>query len=194
MAKAGTRKKRTSGKMSERVARQIQSICPSCGSTDKTICANCNNPWHSVKLVNPTGEKLTEALADSLEQIDSFGGGKSTKLNNVRYDLVPHIFIQRTAARYAKGCEKYEEYNFRNGNESFVRSRINHFYNHLHLFLSGRDSGFLPTDDDNLAAVSWCISFFMELQETAAGREKLLQALKTMNPRLKEQLDNASNS
>lgn len=125
--------------------------------------------------------RIREILSSSTQETHVIGGAKSSKISDVRYDMVPQTFITRTAQRYALG-QHYGDYNFRNGDEAFIRDRINHMQKHLFLFLSGEDKGFSPTSDDNLGAVAWCISFLMELQQTKEGREKLALALSIMNP------------
>lgn len=169
-------------KKKSRRKQRLASICPSCGATDRNAIAACNNPWHNP----PQGESLTKVLAAAVE-FETHGGATSSKLTDVRYDLVPQTFVTRTAQRYAEGIRKgHKEYNFRAGDESFVRSRINHLFKHLYLVLSGVDSGFDSREDDNLGACAWAISFLMELQTTSEGRSKFCDALLTMNPQLKD--------
>jgi hypothetical protein len=99
---------------------------------------------------------------------------KSSKAN-LRYDLVPPIFVKRVARRFTEGAALYGDYNYREGMASaaFVKERINHLLNHLQEFLiSGPD-----TVDDNLAAVAWGIAMLMEFEETRPGRDSIRKAV-----------------
>ena len=105
--------------------------------------------------------------------------GAKTSKAKLRLDLVPQVFIRRTAIRFTEGAEKYGDYNYRKGlvEPAFIQDRINHLLNHLSEFLvQGPD-----TEDDNLAAVAWGIAFLMEAEQTQSGRQAIRDAVGHMS-------------
>ena len=104
-------------------------------------------------------------------------GATSSKLK-LRFDLVPEVFNVRIARRYTIGAEKHGEYNYRKGltDAKYLQERIAHLRQHLSDFLLNGN-----TNDDNLAAIGWCVSFLMEAEQIPSGKKALMQALNTMN-------------
>jgi hypothetical protein len=124
---------------------------------------------------NMTLEK--QKAEEEKEKYRTASGATSSRLK-LRFDLVPEIFNVRIAQRYTFGAEKHGEYNYRKGltDPSYLQERIAHLRSHLSDFLLNGN-----TNDDNLAAIGWCVSFLMEAEQIPAGKKALLQALNVMN-------------
>ena len=99
-------------------------------------------------------------------------GARSSKIA-LRFDLIPPIFINRTARRFTIGFEKYGEGNYQKGlrDREFLQDRLNHLQEHLYLFLKEGNE-----KDDNLAAIAWCVSILMEAEERGTKFPQILKS------------------
>ena len=80
---------------------------------------------------------------------DKFGTGaiRSPDADNVRYDLVSPIALERLAMTCCEGSEKYSAYNWESGLP--ISDLLNHAIRHQYLYLSGDRS------EDHLAHAAW---------------------------------------
>lgn len=91
------------------------------------------------------------------------GSRRDSQAGKPRYDLIPTLALRRVAYLYARGAEKYDEWNWAKGqNYSRILASLER---HLHAFKQG------DTDEDHLAAVVWNALAIIHFQET--GREEL---------------------
>jgi len=137
-------------------------------------CAECSNEY----VFDHKHFKDIEKL-ETKSNLEVSPSGATTSKLDIRFDLVPQIFIKRVAQRFSLGIKKgHTEYNWRQGitDPVFIQARINHMLNHLNLFLTeGNDK------DDNLAAIAWGISMLMEFESRQEGQNSIRQVIKTMN-------------
>lgn len=91
------------------------------------------------------------------------GSQRDTQEGKPRYDLIPVTSLRRLADLYARGAEKYDDFNWAKG-QPFSRVYASMF-RHLIAFAEG------DTEEDHLAAVAWNAFAIMHYQET--GREEL---------------------
>lgn len=85
------------------------------------------------------------------------GARRDTAGDKVRYDLIPSFALARVAGLYARGAEKYDDYNWTKG---IPYSRmLASLERHLHQFKQG------DTDEDHLAAVVWNALGIMHFEE-----------------------------
>ena len=113
-------------------------------------------PW------NTTGKGFTTKDSGEREQFDT-GSQRDSQAGKPRYDLIPSLALKRVADLYARGAEKYDDWNWAKGqNYSRVMASLER---HLHAFKQGE------TSEDHLAAVVWNALAIMHFQET--GRTEL---------------------
>jgi hypothetical protein len=92
----------------------------------------------------------------------SFESGATRSEVASAYDLVPPEAMQRFAARYGMGAEKYGILNYLKGinDPAFVRQLISHMEAHLHDYKVNGSSV-----EDNLAAIMWGASTLMVVEK-----------------------------
>ena len=113
-------------------------------------------PW------NTTGKGFVTKDSGEREQFDT-GSQRDSQAGKPRYDLIPSLALKRVADLYARGAEKYDDWNWAKGqNYSRVMASLER---HLHAFKQGE------TSEDHLAAVVWNALAIMHFQET--GRTEL---------------------
>jgi hypothetical protein len=78
-----------------------------------------------------------------------FASGAKSNEEKPRYDLIPHVALEREAIRMAEGAKDHGENNYRTGvsDPGFIRDRINHLIEHALRYADGDRS------DDHLAAI-----------------------------------------
>lgn len=91
------------------------------------------------------------------------GSRRDSQEGKPRYDLIPTLALKRVAHLYARGAEKYDDWNWSKG-QPYSRI-IASLERHLHQFKQG------DTDEDHLAAVCWNALAIIHFQET--GRDEL---------------------
>ena len=106
-----------------------------------------------VKMTGATfdGEKFGKPF-----EVHQTGAIRSCDADDVRFDLVPQIMLERVAKVMAKGAIKYGEYNWTKGFK--WSSVLNHLARHLYLYLIG------DTTEDHLAHMVCNLGFLMEYE------------------------------
>lgn len=107
------------------------------------------------------------------DDISTHKSGAKSSHGALRFDLVPPIFIRRTAERFTIGSEKYGDHNYRKGfrDREFLLDRLNHLQEHLYKFINeGNET------DDNLAAIAWCVAIFMEAEQAGVKFPQILKS------------------
>lgn len=86
------------------------------------------------------------------------GAERSTDADNVRYDLITPIGLQRLAETYKEGADKYGDWNWMKG---FPASDLmNHVIKHIFQWLEG------DTTEDHLAHATWGLMTIMHFEDT----------------------------
>lgn len=82
------------------------------------------------------------------------------------FDMLPLVFLDRTAKRFDMGAKKYTKFNYRKGlrDKAFIIDRLNHAFLHLKLAIDAIEAD-TQTDDDNLSAVACNIAMAMEYEQ-----------------------------
>lgn len=75
------------------------------------------------------------------------GAQRDTQTGKPRYDLIPSKALERVAGLYARGAEKYDEWNWAKGIP--VSRNLASLDRHLNQYIQG------DRDEDHLAAVVW---------------------------------------
>ena len=136
--------------------------CPKCNS-DKTrrirdndyecLMSDCRFRFGLIDDVNPIYAK------------QEFTSGATSSGNLPGYDMLPLVFLTRTAKRFTLGEQKHGKFNYRKGlkDKKFIIDRLNHAFLHLKLAIDliENDTAFL---DDNLSAVAVNIAMAMEYE------------------------------
>lgn len=141
-------------------------FCPKCGSklTPNQSCGKCGIIWGEVKLEYPTKEGIIESINNNQEK-QTFKSGATSSEQLPGYDMLPELFLTRTAKRFDLGKVKHGKFNYRKGlkDKEFIIDRLNHAFLHLKkaIDLIELDQ---PFDDDNLAAVAVNIAMAMEYE------------------------------
>lgn len=91
------------------------------------------------------------------------GSRRDTQVGKPRYDLVPPLALKRIAELYARGAEKYGEYNWEIG-QPYSRM-IASMMRHLYQFMEGE------TTEDHLAALVWGALGIMHFEEVGRSYE-----------------------
>ena len=106
----------------------------------------------------------------------TFASGAMSSGQKPRYDLIPLWALQRIAARFQLGAEKYGVNNWQKGaaDKDFILDRINHAIEHLMILKDRIHTNGLSSDDDDAAAVVLNAIFVMcyeraERQSNAAA-------------------------
>lgn len=86
------------------------------------------------------------------------GAKRDTQEGKPRYDLIPPGPLKRLAELYARGAEKYDDWNWTKGMPAsrFIASAMRH----MEAYRGG------DTDEDHLAAVAWNVFAVMFFQGT----------------------------
>jgi hypothetical protein len=107
-----------------------------------------------------------------MENIQEFPSGARSSGNKSRYDLLPVWALQRIAARFAIGADRYGEDNWKRGMQDpeWTIDRLNHAIEHLYDAIQAIKLGGIPHRDDDLSAVIVNAIFAMGY-ERAAGIE-----------------------
>jgi Domain of unknown function (DUF5664) len=99
---------------------------------------------------NPPGEVfdgLDELCGQGNVRVHATGARRSNDADDVRYDLISPIALERVAQTYDKGAKKYGEHNWLRGFP--ISDLLNHAIRHQYLYLSGDRS------EDHLAHAAW---------------------------------------
>jgi len=121
-----------------------------------------------------------QPLINPVPEVDdkhTFGSGASSSGRKPRYDLIPTWALQRIAARFQMGAEKYGENNWQKGasDKEFTLDRLNHAIEHLLLvrdqihddvLFASHERFTAGSVDDDLAAVILNTIFVMSFQRT----------------------------
>jgi hypothetical protein len=96
------------------------------------------------------------------EPIRKFESGaiRSSDVDHLRFDLIPHLATKRLAARYGMGAVRYGDHNYLKGMP--FSNIINHMEAHINKFKADPSSA----SDDDLAAIAWAAFTLMVFQET----------------------------
>lgn len=86
------------------------------------------------------------------------GALSSTDADDVRFDLISPIALERIARTYAEGAKRYGEHNWLKGIPS--SDLLNRALRHINLYLQGDKS------EDHLAHAAWNIFAIMHFEET----------------------------
>lgn len=103
------------------------------------------------------------------------GSRRDTNEGKPRYDLIPVTALKRLAALYARGAEKYEEFNWAKGQplRRYEESALRHIYQ----YLEG------DREEDHLAACCWNLFSIMH-HEKAIAEGRLPAELDNRSERL----------
>lgn len=96
------------------------------------------------------------------EEFDT-GSRRDTQEGKTRYDLIPITSLTRLADLYARGAEKYDDFNWAKG-QPYSRVYAS-MYRHMMQWAGGDRS------EDHLAAVAW--NAFALMHFDATGRNEL---------------------
>ena len=130
-------------------------------------CANCGRIQAQLKLqASPSGAK------SSLSP---------------RFDLLPRRALERVAARYEKGLERYGKDNWRKGltDRKYIVERIAHIIGHCYKLidkLENRENFSWPHSDDDASAIGWGGLFVCEAMYEIEKADEIAHGL-----RLKEE-------
>ena len=96
-----------------------------------------------------------------------FESGAKSNEEKPRYDLIPHIALEREAVRMAEGAKDHGENNYRTGvsDPGFIRDRINHLIEHALKYADGDRA------DDHLAAIRCNAGMLMWIEENQNERQ-----------------------
>lgn len=99
-------------------------------------------------------------------EIQIFQSRAASSGNVPGYDMLPEVFLDRTAKRFDLGAKKYSKFNYRKGlhDKAFVIDRLNHAFQHLKKAIDLIEND-KPFDDDNLGAVACNIAMAMEYEQ-----------------------------
>lgn len=117
----------------------------------------------------PAGKYITQDSGQR-EEFPS-GAKRDTQNDKPRFDLIPVKPLKRLAELYARGAEKYGEFNWQKGMpfQRVVASLLRHIY----AYLEGEDT------EDHLAAVAWNAFTLMSYEEMI-GEGKLSNDLNNL--------------
>jgi hypothetical protein len=110
------------------------------------------------------------------EAIRKFESGaiRSSDVDHLRFDLIPHLALKRLAARYGMGAQKYGDHNYLKGIP--FSNIINHMEAHINKFKADPSSA----SDDDLAAIGWAAFTLMVFQETRPELNDLIDFKKAV--------------
>lgn len=107
---------------------------------------------------------MTFKTKDSGKRVDfDTGSRRDDQAGKDRFDLIPVPALRRLAGLYARGAEKYGEYNWEKG-QPYSRLYASTF-RHLMQWAEGE------TDEDHASAVAWNMMAVLHFDET--GRTEL---------------------
>ena len=110
--------------------------------------------------INPDG------LVTTINDKQVFESRAASSGNVPGFDMLPYVFLYRTAKRFDLGAKKYSKFNYRKGlkDKAFILDRLNHAFSHLKLAMDLIEAG-IPFGDDNLGAVACNIAMAMEYEQ-----------------------------
>jgi hypothetical protein len=138
-----------------------------CVCTSQTVNPNCS--IHGRFVDAPAAPHVVGGDPTKVPRTDdlhAFTSGAKSSGKLPRYDLIPFdVFIQRLAARYQLGAEKYGDDNWMKGiaklDREFILDRANHMLEHAMRAVTNLryqldyNTGSGRIDDDDFAAVIW---------------------------------------
>jgi hypothetical protein len=103
--------------------------------------------------------------SDESKPRHTFGSGASSSGQYPPFNLIPIIFLLRTAIRFGLGAKKHGKYNWKKGlkDKDFILDRLNHALVHTKKAIDLIEAG-KPFDDDDLGGVAVNIAMAMEFQ------------------------------
>lgn len=114
-----------------------------------SVCrvVDCGCPSFQEKTVKDESESLMKTFAS---------GAKRSSVKP-RYDLILPVFLQRVAAVWTRGAEKYGEGNWQKGanDQEWIKDIPNHIIEHIYQYIAGDQS------EDHLANIACNVQMLM---------------------------------
>lgn len=85
----------------------------------------------------------------------TFASGAKRSKEMPRFDLLSRDLLERTAATWKEGADKYGEYNWQKGGPDFVKDIPNHIINHIFAYVAG------DTSEDHLSHIVCNVQMLM---------------------------------
>lgn len=96
-------------------------------------------------------------VEEKTDAMKTFASGAKRSSKKPRYDLILPVFLQRVAAVWTRGAEKYGEGNWQKGanDPEWIKDIPNHIIEHIYLYVSGDRS------EDHLANIACNVQMLM---------------------------------
>jgi hypothetical protein len=140
------------------------------------VCRDQKYDRKPVPIVAIPAELHSSPIIPVPEPIRKFESGaiRSSDVDHLRFDLIPHLALKRLAARYGMGAQKYGDHNYLKGMP--FSNIVNHMENHVNKFKADPSSA----SDDDLAAIGWAAFTLMVFQETRPELNDLIDFKKAV--------------
>src|SRR5690349_16687004 len=100
-----------------------------------------------------------------------FRGGAVRSDRKLRFDLVPHEFLEALAEVLTAGAETYGAYNWQRGQRDFFIDAWNHAFVHLQMFKEGdRSEDHLAQLACNVLFLIWAVKHNIVRRRISGGR------------------------